>query len=323
MATAVCCSAMESMHQLLNARSSWFLLLRVAKVGRNVLSLLWYPITSSKGPSMDWGMSNRISRMIKPSTGRSVMLACDHGYFMGPTHKLENPRRTIEPLLPFADTLAVTRGVLRTSVDPKWDTPILLRVSGGASILKEDLSDEEITTSMKDAVRLNVTSVALSIFVGSNHEKQSLVNLSRLVDEGEEYGMPVMAITAVGKELEKRDAKYLALACRLAAEIGVQVVKTYYCENFSRVVEGTPVPLVVAGGPKLNTETDVFNLVHSALEDGAVGVDMGRNIWQSEYPVAMIRAIRAIVHERASVKEALQFFEDEKKGKKFESHAHV
>ena len=264
---------------------------------------------------MDWGMNNRISRMIKPSTGRSVMLACDHGYFMGPTHKLENPRKTIEPLLPYADALGVTRGVLRTSVDPRTDIPILLRVSGGSSILKEDLSDEEITTSIKDALRLNVSAVALSIFVGSSHEKQSLVNLSKLVDEGEEYGMPVMAITAVGKELEKRDAKYLALACRLAAEIGVQMVKTYYCEDFARVVDGSPVPLVVAGGPKLNSVEDVFNLVHNALEDGAVGVDMGRNIWQNENPVGVIRAIRAITHEKVNVREALQIFDSEKNDK--------
>jgi 3-hydroxy-5-phosphonooxypentane-2,4-dione thiolase len=262
---------------------------------------------------MDWGMQNRLARMIKPATGRSVMLACDHGYFMGPTNKLENPRKTIEPLLPYADTLAVTRGVLRTSVDPKWNTAILLRVSGGSSVLKEDLSDEEITASMEDAIRLNVSCVALSIFVGSNHEKQTLVNLSKLVDQGFEYGMPVMAITAVGKELEKRDSRYLSLACRLAAEIGVQIVKTYYCEDFTRVVGGCPVPLVVAGGPKLNTEEDVFNLAHNALREGAVGVDMGRNIWQNENPVDMIKAIRAIVHENVTVREALQIFNENKK----------
>ncbi|MDH2905571.1 MAG: 3-hydroxy-5-phosphonooxypentane-2,4-dione thiolase [Methanomassiliicoccales archaeon] len=259
---------------------------------------------------MDWGMANRISRMIKPANGRSVMLACDHGYFMGPTHRLENPRETIEPLLPYADALSVTRGVLRSSVNPKWETPILLRVSGGTSVLKEDLSDEEITTSMKEAVKLNVAAVALSIFVGAPHEKQSLVNLSKLVNDGEEYGIPVMAITAVGKELEKRDAKYLALSCRLAAEIGARLVKTYYCENFSRVVSGTPVPLVVAGGPKLNTEEDIFNLVHNALAEGAAGVDMGRNIWQNEHPVAMIKAIRALVHENATVREASQIFSE-------------
>jgi putative autoinducer-2 (AI-2) aldolase len=261
---------------------------------------------------MDWGMENRLARMIPPATGRSVMLACDHGYFMGPTTKLENPRKTIEPLLPYADTLAVTRGILRNCVDPKWRTAILLRVSGGSSILMEDLSNEEITASMEDAVRLNVACVALSIFVGTAHEKQTLVNLSKLVDQGQEYGMPVMAITAVGKELEKRDSRYLALSCRLAAEVGVQIVKTYYCEDFSRVVEGCPVPLVVAGGPKLNTEEDVFKLAHNALQEGAVGVDMGRNIWQNENPIAMIKAIRAIVHENATVREALQVFSENK-----------
>jgi len=257
---------------------------------------------------MEWGIQNRLSKMIKPSTGRSVMLACDHGYFMGPTRNLENPRRTIQPLVPFADALAVTRGILRSSIDPSWDVPIILRVSGGTSVLHEDLSDEGLTTSMKDALRVNASAVALSIFVGTAHEKQTLLNLAKLVDEGEDRGMPVMAITAVGKELEKRDARYLALACRLAAEVGAHLVKTYYCEGFSRVAGGCPVPVVVAGGPKLETETDAFELAHNALQEGAVGVDMGRNIWQREHPVAMIKAIRAIVHDGATVREALDTF---------------
>ena len=258
---------------------------------------------------MDWGLKNRLSRMIKPSDGHSVMLACDHGYFMGPTRKLEVPRRTFESLVPYADALAVTRGILRTSVDPSWEVPILLRVSGGTSVLHEDLSDEGLTVAMKDALRLNVSAVALSIFVGTPHEKQTLLNLAKLVDEGEDRGMPVLAITAVGKELEKRDARYLGLACRIAAEIGAHVVKTYYCEGFSKVVEGCPVPIVVAGGPKLNTEMDAFQLAHDALQAGAVGVDMGRNIWQNDHPVAMIKGIRAIVHERATVREASEVFE--------------
>jgi 3-hydroxy-5-phosphonooxypentane-2,4-dione thiolase len=236
------------------------------------------------------------------------MLACDHGYFMGPTRRLENPHATIKPLVAYADALAVTRGVLRTSVDPKWDVPILLRVSGGTSILQEDLSDEGLTVAMKDALRLNVSAVAISIFVGTSHEKQTLLNLAKLVDEGQDRGMPVMAITAVGKELEKRDARYLALACRLAAEIGAHVVKTYYCEGFSKVVEGCPVPLVVAGGPKLDTEADVFKLAYEAIQAGATGVDMGRNIWQNDHPVAMIKGIRAVVHEGATVKEASEIF---------------
>ena len=259
---------------------------------------------------MDWGMSNRISRIIKPSSGKSVMLAVDHGYFMGPTHKLEQPRKTIEPLIPYADALMLTRGVLRTSVDPKRDIPIILRVSGGASIVSKTLSNEAITTSVRDAIRLNVSALALSIFVGSEHEHQTLTNLSRLVDEGEDYGIPVLAVTAVGKELEKRDARYLALSCRIAAELGARLVKTYYCEEFSRVVQGCPVPLVVAGGPKLETELDAFQLAYDAVAEGAVGVDMGRNIWQSEHPVAMIQAVREIVHERATVREAKQAYDE-------------
>ncbi len=250
--------------------------------------------------------------MIKPDTGHTVMLACDHGYFMGPTHRLENPRKTIEPLVRYADAVAVTRGILRSSIDPGWDVPILLRVSGGTSVLQEDLSDEGLTVSMKDALRLNVSAVAMSIFVGTKHEKRTLLNLAKLVDEGQECGMPVMAITAVGKELEKRDARYLGLACRLAAEIGAHIIKTYYCEGFSKVVEGCPVPLVVAGGPKLNTEADAFQLAHDAIEEGAVGVDMGRNIWQNDHPVAMIKAIRAVVHSNATIREASQIFEEGK-----------
>jgi putative autoinducer-2 (AI-2) aldolase len=261
---------------------------------------------------MDWGLKNRLARMIKPSDGRSVMLACDHGYFMGPTRRLEVPRRTFEPLVPYADVLSVTRGILRTSVNPSWDIPILLRVSGGTSVLHEDLSDEGLTVGMTDALRLNAAAVSMSIFVGTSHERQTLLNLARLVDEGEERGMPVMAITAVGKELEKRDARYLALACRIGAEIGAHIVKTYYCEGFRKVVEGCPVPLVVAGGPKLETEVDAFQLAHDALQEGAIGVDMGRNIWQNDHPVAMIRAIRAIVHEGATVKEASDLFNQTK-----------
>jgi putative autoinducer-2 (AI-2) aldolase len=234
------------------------------------------------------------------------MLAVDHGYFLGPTRKLEIPRKTIEPLLPYADAIMITRGVVRTSVDPGYNTPIVLRVSGGASVLKEDLSDEDVTTGMREAVRLNASAVALSIFVGAPHEHESLMNLGKLVDEGEEIGMPVLAVTAVGKELEKRDARYLSLACRIAAEFGAHFVKTYYCEDFEKVVESCPVPLVVAGGPKLETDLDALELTQRAIEAGAVGVDMGRNIWQAANPVGMIRAVRAIVHEHASAKEALE-----------------
>ncbi len=255
---------------------------------------------------MDWGFKNRLSRIIK-SDGRTVMLAVDHGYFQGPTFRLENPKRTIEPLLPYTDAVMLTRGVLRSSIPSETDTPIVLRVSGGNS-MAGDLANEEIITSMKEALRLNVAAVAFSIYVGTKYEHQTLTCLARLIDEGQEYGMPVVAVTAVGKELEKREARYLALCCRIAAELGASIVKTYYSENFGKVVEGCLVPIVIAGGPKLETELDVFKLVQDALEAGAVGVDMGRNIWQHDYPIAMIKAIRSIVHEGATPKEANELF---------------
>ena len=261
---------------------------------------------------MDWGLQNRMHRMFSTASTNTVMLAVDHGYFMGPTRRLENARATITPLLPHTDALALTRGILRHSVDPTVTTPIVLRVSGGATVLKEDLSHEALTTSMEDAVRLNVSAVAMSVFVGAPHEHESLVHLSELVDQGEEYGIPVMAITAVGKELEKRDARYLALACRVSAEIGAHLVKTYYCEDFGKVVEGCPVPLVVAGGPKLDSERAALELARNAIDEGAHGIDMGRNIWQSDHPVAMLKALRAIVHERATVREALEILTTEK-----------
>lgn len=259
---------------------------------------------------MDWGMQNRLSRIIKPRTGKTVMLAVDHGYFLGPTRRLENPAATIKPLLPYADALMPTRGVLRTSVDPGADTPIVLRVSGGTSVVGPSLSDEGITTSFEDAIRLNVAAVALSIFVGTEHENQTLMSLSNLVDEGEAYGIPVLAVTAVGKELEKRDSRYLGLCCRIAAELGAHIVKTYYCEDFEKVVEACPVPIVIAGGPKLETEMDALRLAHDGIARGAVGVDMGRNIWQSDHPVPMIRAIREVVHNNASPEEAHELFRE-------------
>jgi 3-hydroxy-5-phosphonooxypentane-2,4-dione thiolase len=251
---------------------------------------------------MDWGMKNRLSKIIKPGDSRCVMLAVDHGYFLGPTERLENPRKTIGPLLNYADSLMLTRGVLRTSVIPESNTPIVLRVSGGSSIIGEDLSKETIVTSIEEAIKLNVSCLALSIFVGSKYEFQTLKNLSKLVNEGEKYGIPVLAVTAVGKEMA-RDSRYLGLACRIAAELGAHVVKTYHCPEFNEVIEGCPVPVIIAGGKKL-AETEALQLTFDALKDGASGVDMGRNIWQSDNPVAMIKAVRAIVHENSTVKEA-------------------
>jgi putative autoinducer-2 (AI-2) aldolase len=252
---------------------------------------------------LDWGMQNRLSKVIRP--GGTVMLAVDHGYFQGPTSGLENPRKTITPLLPYADALMLTRGVLRTSVDPSSGVPVVLRVSGGTSILKE-LSNEVVSTSMDEALRLNASAVAVSIFVGAENEKQTLQNLSQLVDEGERVGMPVLAVTAVGREME-RDARYLGLACRIAAELGARMVKTYYCEDFRKVVDSCPVPVVIAGGKKV-PEREALALASKAMAEGASGVDMGRNIFQSSDPVGMIKAVRAVVHDRASADEALRLF---------------
>ena len=256
---------------------------------------------------MTWGMKNRLARLMKD--GRTVMLAIDHGYFQGPTTGLENPRKTVTPLLPYADSLMLTRGVLRTSVDPDQAVPVVLRVSGGTSVLKE-LSDEVVTTSIEEAIRLNGSAVAVSVFVGSPNEKQTLANLAELVNEGERYGMPVLAVTAVGREMA-RDARYLGLACRIAAELGASVVKTYYCDDFRKVVDGCPVPVVIAGGKKL-PEGEALQLARNAVSEGAVGVDMGRNIFQSTNPVGMIKAVRAVVHEGKSASEALRVFEKER-----------
>ena len=257
---------------------------------------------------MDWGLQNRIAQIIKPTDNRALMLAVDHGYFLGPTEKLEVPRKAISPLLKYCDSLMLTRGVQRTSVNPKFPTPIVLRVSGGSSIIGADLSNEEITVSIKDAIRLNACALAMSIFVGSKYEKQTIVNLGKLVSEAEEFGIPVLAVTAVGKEIGQKDARYLSLACRIAAEQGAHIVKTYYCENFEKVVESCPVPIIIAGGKKI-PERNALELAYNSIKSGAVGVDMGRNIWQSDNPVPMIRAVRSIVHGNSNVNDAFTLYE--------------
>ena len=239
------------------------------------------------------------------------MLALDHGYFMGPTHRLEVPKDTITPLLPYADTIMLTRGVLRTSVDPASGANVVLRVSGGTSIVGPHLENESVTVDFEEAIRLNVCGVGLSVFVGTEFERQTLTGLSELVNQGEKYGVPVLGITAVGKELEKRDSRYLALCCRICAELGARVVKTYYCEDFEKVAGTCPVPVVIAGGPKLETEMDVFNMTHEAVSQGAAGVDMGRNIWQRDNPVSILRAIRGIVHENMTAEQAHEMFTEE------------
>jgi putative autoinducer-2 (AI-2) aldolase len=258
---------------------------------------------------MDWGIENRLARILNSEDGRTVMLAVDHGYFLGPTSGLEEPARTIVPLLPYADSLMLTRGVLRRCVPAKSEVPIVLRVSGGTSVLGE-LSGEGLTAAFEDALRLNVAAVTLSVFVGAQGERETLLNLGRLVDEGERYGVPVLAVTAVGKDMV-RDVRYLGLACRICAEIGAHFVKTYYCEGFEEIVRSTPVPLVIAGGKKL-PEREAIELAFNAIRAGASGVDMGRNIFQSDSPVGMISAVRAVVHEGATVDEAYAIYAAQK-----------
>ena len=258
---------------------------------------------------MDFGMKNRLSRIFDPKTGRTVMLAVDHGYFQGPTTGLRDMRGII-PLVPQADCLFVTRGILRNSIDPRTDAAICLRVSGGPSILGE-LSNEDIITSMEEAMRLNASGVGMSIFVGAKNEDRTIANLGRLVNEAQGFGMPVLAITAVGKDMG-RDARYIGLACRIAAEIGAQFVKTYYCEDFHKVVEGCPVPIVIAGGKKI-PEMDALLMTENAIKAGAKGVDMGRNIFQSDSPAGMIKAVRAIVHKGASAQQGFDIYQKSKK----------
>ena len=254
-----------------------------------------YPLKGCGG--LDWGMQNRLARVFRPVTGRTVMLAIDHGYFQGPTSGLERVDLSIVPLLPYADALMTTRGIVRSTIPPAGSPPIVLRASGGPSILRE-LSDEQIAVSMEDAVRINVAAVAVQVFIGSEHETQSVQNMTRLVDQGQRYGIPVLAVTAVGQELV-RDARYLRLATRICAELGAHVVKTYYCaEDFDTVTAGCPVPVVMAGGKKL-PELEALAMAYRAITEGAAGVDMGRNIFQSEHPAAMIQVVSAIVHQQA------------------------
>lgn len=263
---------------------------------------------------MDWGMQNRLARLIQQD-GHCLFLPIDHGYFQGPTRNLEKPGETVKLLLKYCDGLFVTRGVLRSAINTGIDTPIILRVSGGTSMVGKDLANEGITTSIEDVIRLNVSAVGMSIFVGTDYERESLLNLARLVDEGEKYGIPVMAVTAVGRELEKRDARYLGLSCRIAAELGARVVKTYYCDDFDKVVNGCPVPIVIAGGPQVDAEMEVFEFVYDGMQKGAIGVNLGRNIWQNDYPVAMIRAIEEIIHHDATAKNAQDMYDTVKNGK--------
>jgi putative autoinducer-2 (AI-2) aldolase len=264
------------------------------------------PFTLKGAGSYDWGMKNRLARTFDPRSGRTVMLAVDHGYFQGPTTGLERIDLTIVPLIPSCDALFCTRGILRALVPPQVQKPMVLRASGGPSILR-DLSDEEIAMDMEDALRLNACGVGVQVFVGSEHESRTVRNMTRLVDLGVRHGMPVMAVTAVGKEM-KRDAQYFRLACRMCAELGATYVKTYFVEEeFETVTASCPVPIVMAGGKKM-PELDALKMAYGAIQGGAAGVDMGRNIFQSDAPSAMIQAVRAVVHKNETPERALDLY---------------
>jgi 3-hydroxy-5-phosphonooxypentane-2,4-dione thiolase len=260
----------------------------------------------------DWGMRNRLARIFNPKSGKTVMLAFDHGYFQGPTTGLERVDVTIRPLIPHADALMLTRGVLRSMIEPSVTNSVVMRASGGPSILKE-LSNEQIAVDMEDALRMNVSAVAVQVFIGGEYETQSVHNMTRLVDQGMRYGIPVLGVTAVGKDLV-RDIRYISLATRILAELGAAIVKTYHVPGFEQVAAACPVPIVIAGGKKL-PEREALQMARDAINQGASGVDMGRNIFQSDSPVAMIGAVRKVVHENSSVKEAYQYYEEMKSRK--------
>lgn len=271
------------------------------------------PFFVKGGNSLDWGMKNRLGRIFSPSSGRTVMLAVDHGYFQGPTTGLERIDVSIVPLVPYADALMITRGALRTSIPPEMAKPVVLRSSGGQSILKE-LSNEMVAVDIEDVGRVNASAMAVQVYIGGEHEHQSIGNLVKIVDAGNRHGIPTLAVTGVGKDLV-RDAKYLGLATRICAELGAHFVKTYYCESgFARVTAGCPVPVLIAGGKKL-PELDALEMAYRAIDQGAAGVDMGRNVFQCEAPRAMIQAVRAVVHENESPERAYQLYESLKNEK--------
>jgi putative autoinducer-2 (AI-2) aldolase len=256
--------------------------------------------------SLDWGMKNRLARIFNPESGRTVMLAIDHGYFQGPTTGLERVDINILPLVPYADTLMLTRGILRSVVPPSSTKSIVLRVSGVTSILKE-LSNEEIAVDIEESIRLNVCAMAVQVFIGGEYEKQSIINMTKLVDMGNRYGIPTLAVTAVGKDMA-RDARYFRLATRICAELGAHYIKSYYIEEgFETVTASCPVPIVMAGGKKI-PELDALKMAYNAVQQGASGVDMGRNIFQSESPVAMIQAVRAVVHDNEAPEKAFDLY---------------
>ncbi len=258
---------------------------------------------------LDIGIQSRMNRIISPKDNRVVMLAIDHPYFQGPTTGLRNMGKTIKTLLPYCDCLMTTRGAVRSNIAPEdvGSKPVMLRVTGGNSVLNEELSDEKITVSIQEAIRMDAAGVAVSAYIGSANQQQTILNLTDTINEAEEYGVPVLAVTAVGKNMA-RDLRYLALASRICQDAGARIIKTYYCEEFSRLVASvSPTPVVVAGG-KYSSPPDALQMAYNSVRAGAAGVDFGRNIFQDANPVGMIKAVGSIVHGNHSVKEAMDIY---------------
>ena len=258
--------------------------------------------------ALDWGMQNRLSRIFNPEPGKTVMLAFDHGYFQVPTTGIERLDLNIAPLIPYSDVLMCTRGALRSSISPTVCKPIVLRASAGQSILSE-LSNELIAIDIQDAIRLDASALAAQVYIGANYEHKSIGNVTKLIDMGSKYGIPTLAVTGVGEKMS-RDQRYFGLATRICAEIGAHYVKSYYFEpGFEKVVAACPVPIVIAGGKKL-PEKKALEMAYKAIDQGAAGVDMGRNIFQADAPVAMVQAVRSIVQEDATANAAFEMYND-------------
>jgi len=258
----------------------------------------------------DSGIQSRMNRIINPKDNRVVMLAIDHPYFQGPTTGLRNMSTTVKTLLPYCDCLMTTRGAVRSNIAPEdlGSKPIMLRVTGGNSVLFEELSDEKLTVTIREAIRMDAAGVAVSVFIGSANQQQTILNLTDMINQAEEYGIPVLAVTAVGKNMA-RDLRYLALASRICQDAGARIVKTYYCEEFSKLVDAVaPTAVVVAGG-KYSSPPDALQMAYNSVQAGAVGVDFGRNIFQDDNPVGMIKAIGSIVHGNHTVKEAMDVYQ--------------
>jgi putative autoinducer-2 (AI-2) aldolase len=257
--------------------------------------------------ALDWGMQNRLSQIFNPDSGRTVMLAFDHGYFQGPTTGIERIDINIAPLIPYADVLMCTRGALRSVVPSQTNKPIVLRCSGGQSILTE-LSNETVAVDIEDTIRLNASAMAAQVYIGAEYEHKSINNIIKLIDTGMRYGIPTLAVTGVGANMD-RDLRYFSLATRMCAEIGAHYIKSYYFEpGFEKVVAACPVPIVIAGGKKL-PEIEALEIAYKAIDQGAAGVDMGRNIFQSDSPIGMIQAVGLVVHKNEKPEQAIKIYE--------------